>query len=1680
MKTRRFRKIFNWLLIFTLLIGLMPKSVYAENLPTQAGLLKQFNLEVSDNLAESYDVIELLDLMEPTESVEPTDPAKPTDTVESTDSAEPTDSVEPTIPAEPTDPAGMIDLTETTDSVKPSAVGNQTTLVDPAGYVTMSFVDYGIRVEGENVDFPEQLGVIIPPTQVPFNQGENIAQVTIRLLEMRNMSYNSTGTPESGFYLSNIQNFENNVYGYVDSFGEFDSGVYSGWMISQNNWFINMGTSEFQVEDGDIIKWQNTCQLGADIGCDWSNPSAEITGISFYENYGTLTPAFSEEVEQYTLTVPSTINEIRLEALQENYWAILTYKVGEVSYKPFQPIPVEDGTKIDLYCAFSEYYGNPPVDEDRITITIQKESPITEPVDEPVKETEGLKDLLIYTGSTASSMQNTALLGKSNDPGTTRVLFDQRDTTYLINDNDTKLNVAIRFAAVVAEEGSKVILYYGEGFAEKKELATVSSVDNHIGTNWGRVATKAGINEFKLVVTPPSSSLNREITYLFSLRCAPTLNSLSLKSQGRSLYLQPTFSSTTMEYSTDVDDSIKTIKVDTVPKLEEYLLTYNGSVSSEVDVASTDKITIEASSGIGDRQIITNYVIVLNKLQTYQAEIIVNTSSANAVLYDELGNRMNANSDGIYDGLLPNKTYRYVVTAYGYISQSGVITGPNDLDNAKLNIVLKEAPEAKVPLPNYTGEWINFRNSDDNMGITNAKTPISENTANLKWAVKYGTGWSAAPTPPIIVNNFLYIAINKNIVKLEKDTGKQVAISPDMAGNVGFALNPITYAEGILFVPVGLGRIQALRADTLELLWVSEPIGGQTLCPVTYHDGYVYSGTWNSELKVGTYFALSITDEDPTKSNETKLCSWKLDHTGGFYWAGSYVTDNYLIVGSDDGNNEGTYVTTAVLYSVNPRTGQVIDRIQGIKGDIRSTVAYDKDSDRVYFSTKGGWFYSVKVKENGMFEQESIKYLETGGMSTGTPLIYNGRAYLGVSGTAQFSPQGHSYKVIDVETMKEIYSVNIPGYVQSSALLSSAYAETTGKVYVYVTYNYLPGGIYVIEDSAGQTEPKGYHLFVPTGNLSQYCICSLVCDSDGTIYYKNDSCYLMAIENCVFKAKIHLNGGTSDYFTEGQSYGFQESQLGDSLPVPVKENMVFSGWYSNQDFSSEKYDVIDDRLSAVSDLYAKWITKIEHVTNLINEISDTVTLEDKEKVEKARLAYEQLTKEEKVEIKNYEKLQIAEETIKELSKIKVEFIELNRSKLTITEGEVFLLVAKIIPENAENKEITWGTSNENIAAIDATGQINAKKAGEAIITVTSVEGNISATCEVTVVKNVVTPTITPSPVVTPTVTPSPVVTPTVTPLPVVTPTITPPFVTTPPVVNTPSTTVGNSKDKKIYKVEELTVKETQYEQIVLSWRSQDSIEGYYLYSYDVIAKTYQLIATVDKDKNSYTLKGLKQGTTYQYSISSFRKNADGVALEGEKSDLLSVTTLVKVPSISKTSSTATQIMIELNKIPDVTGYEIYMATTKAGVYQRVFRFTKGADILQYTKRTLKPDQIYYFKVRAYVFESDSVHYSEYSQIKAVRTKLQTPVISTIKGQKNQLILNWKKVKGISGYEVYISTRPKENYRKVATLKSTNKTTAIIEKLKANNTYYVKIRSYKVTDGKKVYSEFSNYKKVTVK
>ena len=85
-----------------------------------------------------------------------------------------------------------------------------------------------------------------------------------------------------------------------------------------------------------------------------------------------------------------------------------------------------------------------------------------------------------------------------------------------------------------------------------------------------------------------------------------------------------------------------------------------------------------------------------------------------------------------------------------------------------------------------------------------------------------------------------------------------------------------------------------------------------------------------------------------------------------------------------------------------------------------------------------------------------------------------------------------------------------------------------------------------------------------------------------------------------------------------------------------------------------------------------------------------------------------------------------------VSPVTVTGIALDSTSLTISTGASELLTAKIFPENATNKDVTWSTSDNTIATV-TNGTVSANNSGRAgIVLITAVAESMSAACLVTV------------------------------------------------------------------------------------------------------------------------------------------------------------------------------------------------------------------------------------------------------------------------------------------------------------------------------------------------------------
>lgn len=80
-------------------------------------------------------------------------------------------------------------------------------------------------------------------------------------------------------------------------------------------------------------------------------------------------------------------------------------------------------------------------------------------------------------------------------------------------------------------------------------------------------------------------------------------------------------------------------------------------------------------------------------------------------------------------------------------------------------------------------------------------------------------------------------------------------------------------------------------------------------------------------------------------------------------------------------------------------------------------------------------------------------------------------------------------------------------------------------------------------------------------------------------------------------------------------------------------------------------------------------------------------------------------------------------------------VTLNKTTLDLKIGETGQLAATVAPSDATSKDVTWTTSNANVATVDQNGKVTAIGQGTATITATTVDGGKTATCTVTVTQS---------------------------------------------------------------------------------------------------------------------------------------------------------------------------------------------------------------------------------------------------------------------------------------------------------------------------------------------------------
>ena len=485
--------------------------------------------------------------------------------------------------------------------------------------------------------------------------------------------------------------------------------------------------------------------------------------------------------------------------------------------------------------------------------------------------------------------------------------------------------------------------------------------------------------------------------------------------------------------------------------------------------------------------------------------------------------------------------------------------------------------------PNWDSDWPGYTSADK---VTDAPVPTKD--AEAKWVseLKGSNEWSKGISDPLLVGDYLYVAVGSKLLKKDVDTGETVAESP-LAAKID-STSRMVYTGGVMLVPLSSGRLQALTVDALATVWVTDelPAGPdgvqQSLASITVRDGFAYFGTasasW-SDSSDGYLLCVRISDGKV-------MWQHKNENSKGYYWAGLAFSGNYGVIADDSGT----------VSTVDPETGKTVASLK-IAEHVRTTVLVD--GSIAYVVSADGVLHKLSVGTDGTLSE--LGKVTFGCSSTSTPVLANGKIVVGGASTESFM-DGYTNKntyhygqlaVIDAETLAVDYSIckadgsyirqgtSGGGDVKSQPVVS----VQNGETYVFFTSNNNPGGIYRYRIGDDEAEL----LYTPAVGDQQYCMASISVGSDGSLYYVNDSGKLFAVKGNGQRAKRY----TVTFDANGKDAAMPDSQrvkegkaATEPSTKPRCKGYTFAGWYTDA-ACTKAYD-FSAAVTADMTLYAKW------------------------------------------------------------------------------------------------------------------------------------------------------------------------------------------------------------------------------------------------------------------------------------------------------------------------------------------------------------------------------------------------------------------------------------------------------------------------------------------------------------
>ncbi len=255
------------------------------------------------------------------------------------------------------------------------------------------------------------------------------------------------------------------------------------------------------------------------------------------------------------------------------------------------------------------------------------------------------------------------------------------------------------------------------------------------------------------------------------------------------------------------------------------------------------------------------------------------------------------------------------------------------------------------------------------------------------------------------------------------------------------------------------------------------------------------------------------------------------------------------------------------------------------------------------------------------------------------------------------------------------------------------------------------------------------------------------------------------------------------------------------------------------------------------------------------------------------------------------------------------------------------------------------------------------------------------------------------------------------------------------------------------------------------------------------SKEFYYTGDIPVDKSAVATLNVAKGT-YRYYFDVYYSSGNAIAKYSEVAYVLYKTKItpasllaVAKPTITQKTtyssyySTTRKITVNYDKNYD--GVELWVKTNKGKyVKKSTCKLTSSSQYATFTLTLDYPQKHkYFYKVRAYTLYGSSKKYSAYSDVLYSKNAgVKKPTV-TLKNKSRKITVSYKKLSGVSGYEIYRSTKKGSGYSMIKRTTATKYTTG---KLTKNTKYYFKVRAYKTINGQRIYGKYSTVKYITAK